>query len=81
MSLRHPNIVTFIGTCLDNNNFFLVTEYLEKSETIEVSQESQDREARVKEIEIFFDELDKIDNLKNDFSSLQPELQEEFLSF
>jgi hypothetical protein len=57
-----------------------LTAYLGKSETIEVSQESQDRETRVKEIEIFFDELDKIDNLENDFLSLQPELQEEFLS-
>jgi serine/threonine protein kinase len=30
MSLRHPNIVTFIGTCVDKNDFYLVTEYLEK---------------------------------------------------
>ena len=30
MSLRHPHIVTFIGTCFDKNDFYLVTEYLEK---------------------------------------------------
>jgi serine/threonine protein kinase len=30
MSLRHPHIVTFIGTCFNKNNFYLVTEYLEK---------------------------------------------------
>jgi serine/threonine protein kinase len=30
MSLRHPNIVTFIGTCVDSSLFYVVTEYLEK---------------------------------------------------
>ncbi len=30
MSLRHPNVVTFIGTCLDQKNFYIVTEYMEK---------------------------------------------------
>lgn len=30
ISFRHPNIVTFIGTCLNKNDFYLVTEYLEK---------------------------------------------------
>lgn len=30
MSLRHPNIVTFIGHCYNKNNFYLITEYLEK---------------------------------------------------
>ena len=30
MSLRHPNIVTFIGHCNNNNNFYIITEYLEK---------------------------------------------------
>ena len=30
MSLRHPNIVTFIGTCVDSGIFYVVTEYMEK---------------------------------------------------
>jgi serine/threonine protein kinase len=30
MSLRHPHIVTFIGTCVEKKEFFIVTEYLEK---------------------------------------------------
>ena len=30
MSLRHPNIVTFIGHCNKGSNFYLITEYLEK---------------------------------------------------
>lgn len=30
MSLRHPNIVTFIGHSHNKNNFYLITEYLEK---------------------------------------------------
>lgn len=30
MSLRHPNIVTFIGFSVEKNNFYLVTEYMEK---------------------------------------------------
>lgn len=29
MSLRHPNIVTFIGYCYNKNNFYLVTEFME----------------------------------------------------
>jgi serine/threonine protein kinase len=29
MSLRHPNIVTFIGYCYQKNNFYLVTEFME----------------------------------------------------
>lgn len=30
MSLRHPNIVTFIGFCYNKKNFYLVTEFMEK---------------------------------------------------
>jgi serine/threonine protein kinase len=30
MSLRHPNIVTFIGTCVDSSIYYVVTEYMEK---------------------------------------------------
>lgn len=30
MSLRHPHIVTFIGTCVEKKEFFIVTEFLEK---------------------------------------------------
>jgi serine/threonine protein kinase len=30
MSLRHPNIVTFIGTCVESNIYYVVTEYMEK---------------------------------------------------
>ena len=30
MSLRHPNIVTFIGFTVNKNNFFLLTEFMEK---------------------------------------------------
>lgn len=30
MSLRHPNIVTFIGYCHNKNNFYLITEFMEK---------------------------------------------------
>lgn len=30
MSLRHPHIVTFIGTFTENTEFYIVTEYLEK---------------------------------------------------
>lgn len=29
MSLRHPNIITFIGYCYNKNNFYLVTEFME----------------------------------------------------
>ena len=30
MSLRHPNIVTFIGKCEFKNQYLILTEYLEK---------------------------------------------------
>ncbi len=30
MSLRHPNIVTFIGFSTNKSNFYLITEYMEK---------------------------------------------------
>jgi serine/threonine protein kinase len=30
MSLRHPHIVTFVGTCFNKTDFYIVTEYLER---------------------------------------------------
>jgi hypothetical protein len=30
MSLRHPHIVTFVGTCFDKTDFYIVTEYLDR---------------------------------------------------
>jgi serine/threonine protein kinase len=40
MSLRHPNIVTFIGTCCYKNDFLLVTEYLEKESLKKVLEDN-----------------------------------------
>ena len=31
MSLRHPNIVTYIGNCYHKNDLYIITEYMEKS--------------------------------------------------
>ena len=30
MCLRHPNVVTFIGKCIENNQYLILTEYLER---------------------------------------------------
>ena len=30
MCLRHPNIVTFIGKCIENNHYLILTEYMER---------------------------------------------------
>ena len=27
-NLRHPNIVLYMGVCVDNNNYYMITEYV-----------------------------------------------------
>jgi serine/threonine protein kinase len=52
MSLRHPHIVTFIGTCLEKKDFYIVTEYLEKKSLKNVIENKKNKLSTLEKLKI-----------------------------
>lgn len=55
MSMRHPNIVTFVGTCFEQNDFYIVTEYMEKSSLKNVLENKKINLSVMEKLKICYD--------------------------